>query len=791
MSQHISKSKNILIALTTGLLTGIFLWFYTADPPYGPPGNELSNHSWGILIDIAHKWRSWSFSFWDRGVGGGSCLYSSGFYPIFNPTNAVAFIFNDAQFFKFKVIEPYAFGVFFAVLVLLETFRLRWPYAVFGGLLYMGLGLGRFSSIADAAYFLWGCALFPLVVYALAGLRHRHWASAAALAGCVGAIQFFVEGATQIAQLLIWGLIFLSIYAFIDGQKINLGHKINRWLGVCFIFVFFSVGLAAIQFLPTYMFSFFESVRPYAGQYQINNFPLWAADIDAPKGTVLGNLWKLIIKPGGVSWRVVIALSLLACGLVWAKRVEFRKLLVHERFLLALGIATVLHFIVPTVAGGMAALSPVIEKILKPLSFITFSYSIYIADFCLMLGLVYILDHAERMREEQGKKKTLMMFIMAVFAAIWVILPLLLTFSGFQEMILGMWSATEVFIPSSQKTAAVCMALGLTLISYFYFHPRQKWVKLTAYLALIVTGLLTMLLSFNWNDKGRRTHLEMYHFDTPEVQFFQQARGQYYLPVKSLYPYGNNFNLLYGVHGTTGFLQIPPLRLNRFMASYHNDRMKTGKEWWITKYTIQSPSSEIPNRFPVDFTSVEKDHVLLWPGFEKKVSGQSFDIWSRTVPSQRVHFAHELKLVDFEEMIALFDKPRQNTVYALKTEAAKYHLDTQSIVGAGDKKAFYSDFVSSREDVITFRVFVPLDTFVIVSEIFQTGWEIKISGKPVEIFPADYLFVGFQVPRGEHEVRMRFVPPFFQIGMLISAMSLVLLGLTLYRFSRKRRLAQT
>lgn len=138
--------RNFFIASASALALGVFLWLSSDLPPSGPPTNELSNHTWGILVDIAHKWRNFDFSFWDRGVGGGTNLYTSGFYPILNPTNAGAFFLNDDQFFLFKLIEPYVLGVFFMTLFLLDVAKLSPPYAIFGGFLYMGLGFGRFTK---------------------------------------------------------------------------------------------------------------------------------------------------------------------------------------------------------------------------------------------------------------------------------------------------------------------------------------------------------------------------------------------------------------------------------------------------------------------------------------------------------------------------------------------------------------------------------------------------------------------------------------------------------------------
>lgn len=796
MTTERSKARDFLYSLAAALFVLAFLWFYADEPPYGPPNNELSDHSWGILVDIAHKWRDFSFSAWDRGVGGGTCLYSSGFYPIFHPTNVTAFFLNDDQFFKFKMIEPYVAGVFFGVFVLLQVFRLRIPFAVFGGMVYMGLGVSRFGTVADAPYFLWGCALFPLMVYALAELRHRNWSAASALAGCVLALQFYLEGASQFIQLFIWGLSFWAVYfCFFDRETPAL-KRIFRWAGASFLFVFFSLGLAALQFLPTYMFAFFESVRPYADQYQINNFPLFYPKPVEPKGTLLLYLHRSITEPGGVSWRMITALWLVAIGFAVTRKDDLAKVFSREILLKALCWGTVVCFFIPTVAGWLAGAAPIVSRYLKPLTYFTFAYSTHIIDFCMMLWLVLVLDHSDRGKAGAAKPLHYLTVITFILGSLFILLPVVMAIPAVQQSQVRYWPQSAYFIPANVKSALVVLLLGAVLLGYFYFRPYKKWLKVAAYSALVIAGFLAMLLGYNWNSKGNRDQAALFNFDSPEMRYYQKAAGKYYLPVddlfsgrhdpqrKGVYPSGHNYNLLYDVHGTSGFLQVPALRFDQFLAAYRSDRMKTVKNWWVPKYVINDPGPEIPSRFPVDLTTVRKGEVLRWPGFVKKVDGRYYDIWERASSAERVYFGQTLKVVEFDDVIREFDRPRDGTIYVSKEDAQRFQLDNMSIVGAGKGSSRYSDFYSARGDMISFSIASPADTLVVVPEIFQSGWQVRVDGKTAEIFPADHLFIGFEAPKGRHEVTMRFVPPFLQLGSLISAMSLVLLGLVLYRLPR-------
>ena len=74
----------------------------------------------------------------------------------------------------------------------------------------------------------------------------------------------------------------------------------------------------------------------------------------------------------------------------------------------------------------------------------------------------------------------------------------------------------------------------------------------------------------------------------------------------------------------------------------------------------------------------------------------------------------------------------------------------------------------------------PGNSLLVLSEIYyEGGWKATLDGEPVPIHRANYLLRAVVVPPGEHELVMRFDPPSFQQGALLSgtAYGLILLGL--------------
>jgi hypothetical protein len=77
---------------------------------------------------------------------------------------------------------------------------------------------------------------------------------------------------------------------------------------------------------------------------------------------------------------------------------------------------------------------------------------------------------------------------------------------------------------------------------------------------------------------------------------------------------------------------------------------------------------------------------------------------------------------------------------------------------------------------------------LVLNDQLAGGWTATVDGRPVEIFPANYLVRGVQVPAGVHAVAFRYRTPLLREGWLIFAAG----GLALALWSvRRRRAAPT
>ncbi len=762
------------ITLLVVIILGFQIYHRSGLPPYGHPINELSDNYWGVITDIAHRWRSFDLTLWNMGLGGGISLFTSGQYPLLNPTNFLAWFLNDDVFFKVKLIEPYVLGCFFMMILLWDVFKTRWYVACFGGLAYIGLTFAKATTMAESPYFLYGCGLFPAMALVAMKLLPKHIYLAAAGVGALLALQFLGEGVTQVPQLIIWWTIFFTIHLMREGLNLTM---IKRSSVTILILVGTAVGLSAVQMIPTAYFFHYESAR-IAGHYSINNYPIFNM---SPGGDIplARHFWVAFMEAGSIRTKGILVLVLACLALCC---VHFGRIFVkapYKNFIYQAWSAVIIYFLIPPTAGLIVQVLPFLKETFNFMTFFTFSYGLHILDFCMILSLCLILNDDQlsfRIKKNDWIRggSGVVFLILAISVSL---IPCLIFLSpGFAKWFL--W--TPYFMIHNLQYGLRFLFKSLALIFLIVVRPAQKIFYPVLIILLIGMGFMMSLDCFKWYDKGSRTHPEDYQLTSPEHEYYAQAQGKYIFPYLSDEPQWviHNYNLLYGVHGTCGDMALAPLRLSKFQFYYHNRFQKDiaampfagNAPKFILIHGPLPPS--FATYFPIDFTMINKGMFLPWKGFVKVVSGDQYDVYQRASPTPQVYFADRLQIVPLSELILKFDEPRSDTVYVAFEDARAFGLSPVDLASE-TAQARYRNYDVKKEDHVTFEVMADQDMFVIVPQRFEAGWEVKVDGRKVQVFPADYLFIGFRAPGGDHAVELRYVPPGFGAGVMITIVSII------------------
>ncbi len=104
----------------------------------------------------------------------------------------------------------------------------------------------------------------------------------------------------------------------------------------------------------------------------------------------------------------------------------------------------------------------------------------------------------------------------------------------------------------------------------------------------------------------------------------------------------------------------------------------------------------------------------------------------------------------------------RETVFFTRSDAAGLDLDR-----LGDKapqaEAEAADEAAIRAyaaDEVVVRTEAQVTSLLVVGNSYSTYWRAWVDGRPTEVAPADYTFLGVLVPPGRHEVRLTYEPPY-------------------------------
>lgn len=755
------KLKDLVFYVLFPLAVLFFLIFNSDLPPTGNVWNELNTVYWGLVVNIAEKWRSLNFSFWDPQTGGGVSFYTSGFYPIFNPTNVLAFVLDNGHFFVFKVLEPYVWGSLAAV-IFLNFLGIRKSYAACAAIAYLTLTFGNWSNISIQSSFMWGPALFPLMLFAFfRNAKTTSFNAGAIWAGAVIALQFLVAGMPQVLQVLAWCACFAV--AAVVARMGSLAHLRQAVAAYILMFISF-IGLCAFQLVPTMAFFFLDAAQR-SGRYPVNTLYLWGPPHPSfPSLTWIfqkNNEWLRF--DAGLIFLIVLLLLLLL-------NINRIKLEAGRSKIVAVVLAaTVLYVCVPSMAGTLAKINLFFARLVAPISAINFSYGLYFLDFSVVLLACYLVSLQGGLRHKDGFGRAekflhyagnVLAFAMVVFVVVTAcqiifkkppheVAPLLFT------------RGEKFFV----LFCALC-TLGLGLLS---FSPKRNAAARAVFVAVLLWGGSAHLLgSYHLLGRAEASDTNKAVFAAPEHRFFAAARDKFYIlsaQRESCLSVSDHYNLLYGVRGLGRVLPIPSHRFAKFQQAYNHETDE--KSPALATYYLIGPTAALSTYFPVDFTLIEHGKELDWPGFKKTVAGNECDVWENTKPSWKLRLPVRAEALDFDGIVKRMGKePYQDTLYVEDYDAKTFRVPLTSYNGGPRTIADYKELKGDR---ISFRVSSENGTYVIVPQMFHHGWHAWIDGKRVAVFPADFLFLGLQVFAGDHEVILQFVPPGLLLGFVMFA----------------------
>jgi hypothetical protein len=727
-------------------------------------------------------------------------ITSTGSVPLWNPLQCCGIPFIDAihggAFYPLTYLEIISnvfrdFGYSFMLHYLLAATFAYWSARQFG--------LSKLAaSLVGVSYGLSPCLVswvapghdgkiyvatwFPLIV----GLAERIFLygklADTAWLGLVIGITILTPH-LQLTYYVLWFLLVFSLFRCADLLKGNHGSRDKKiFRNLIFIGFGVSIGLliSSVQILPSANYILYNTDRAtvskgveFAGQYSLHAEEIISLAIPEFSGTNEQNgpwlYWgknKSKNNSEAVS-ALGIYLALLTFVLPGQKYKYFWGLCAVVVLLYALGNATPLFRLLLSVI-------PVLSSMEAP------SGATFIAVFAISILAGMAIDGIRTMSKLTGFRYKLAITVIIIPPFVLLLATLLMYFdaehilvqyanvfyrdlltSGSGESVA--WIRAKANIPNL-ITGLFIAASTLTISSVIIMmvSARKKWMAL-----LWVVPILIVFVSVRFNERFIYIFNQDDVFGLTEIKkVLKDQTG--YLRTIEYDIYESNLQLAYaGIPSPIGIQDRIPLSYFELMGggsrrNIHNPRFinLTG-----TRYLVASPESQIsPYALGVERldTIVNNGKQILLENrncFPRVFLVNSFQV----ISDRRILIDSVLNgSIDLHRTILLEEDPR--------FQASK------DIIPVGETSIGYYG-----NDSISITVNSPCNSFLVLTDNFNSSWKAFSDGKELKVYRADGAFRAVEVSSGTKNIAFVFRSIWVRIGKVLSSLGLILVAIVLVR----------
>ncbi len=717
-----------------------------------------------LVVDI---WKSGHIPLWNLYLFGGTPLLADFQSAPFSPTILLYFLFSKVNAWTIQIIlQPIIASLF--TYLLLRRWKLSQSASLAGGLVFAFSGFNliwlEWNGHTLSASFI------PLILFLTDyWLKDKkYWAGGLI---SVSLALMFYSGYPQICLYLLVA-VFLYWLFWVIGQK--------KWFLKTFLlglFLIIGLGLSGPQIFPgAELLSYTQRVGKTVS-YDWTFLP-WnkiitfvAPDFFGNHST--GNYWGLQNYTTNTGFVGVVSLSLALFGLYLFKKSR------NVKFAAALlVISLVLSF--PTPVSIAIWKSGVLGMNASFASRATVLFTLSVAMLS-GFGVDYLLT------VKQVKIKTLILpglILGSYFGYALIFYYLTRHFPLKYPPLINGIDAYKVALRNLIVPIIIFISLLVALLASRWQRSGKSFIY-----ALFILGGIEFLY-FGWKFTPFSSP-DLIFPSTPVLDFLQNQTKPF--RVTGGYIASVNTRIVYKIESFEGYEAEYPLSIAKLIAAINSNRpdVKPSDEHAL----IDNPTSPLADLLNIKYYLVLKTK----PNGDPNPNGKIPDIYSK----ERFRLVFEDKSVAVLESRSVLPRavmfydwsPSDSEGAALATLFGKSFPVTKKIIiegydrlpsGNGTSSIVYTNYSDqeSRMNVTSSK-----DGLLFVSDTFYPGWKAFVDGTEVAIYRADSALMAVSVPEGKHEVRLKYKPESFDVGIKIAALSAGFLIITvgvLHALGRKR-----
>ena len=312
--------------------------------------------------------------------------------------------------------------------------------------------------------------------------------------------------------------------------------------------------------------------------------------------------------------------------------------------------------------------------------------------------------------------------------------------------------------------ASIFAAAAVAVVYSWRRYPRFRPALPLLAIALLTVDPMSAGIRFN---PGKGDVLAGYQH-SEVVKFLRKQPGEFridaFTDVGGVW--APNLPFIERIDAATGS-PINPLLLRRYDDYFANlgSRSVPGYDLMNVRYVVGS-----------------KDVELDWSKFEPALTDApivSLHRNRRELP--RAFVVAEARVASVEEILATLRDPDWDPTREVLIEMEP---DIRPTAGTGQVTSIQHP--SINETVVRGR---SSGGWLVLNEVNYPGWQAERSGATIPIYQGNYLFKAIPLDPGPFDVRLRFSPPLWWLGLTISGVTLIvaLVGLLSVRFFGRRQ----
>ena len=184
---------------------------------------------------------------------------------------------------------------------------------------------------------------------------------------------------------------------------------------------------------------------------------------------------------------------------------------------------------------------------------------------------------------------------------------------------------------------------------------------------------------------------------------------------------------------------------------------------------------------PADIKIESSEKTQLIKTIKSKQEGiSSINIYQlpNAMPFAKIVFKHSYA-ENLSDYLKILDSPSFDTGNEIISEhqLANYNKTSNNRLAITSKKA--SKIIISSE--------TKSNSYLVIKQAYLPGWKAYVDGHKTNIYPVNLNQMAILLPKGKHKVEFRYRPEGFNIGLLVTLISIILLILCLCCYSHSKK----